>query len=115
MKLTHLTFGLAATLAIFIFPATALSAGSSVQRTILSIGCHHDADICYANLDAAVGPAACNSDSIRWQPSRTNGKEVLSLLHGAFLAGKKVDFYVNDACFGLQPMYPTFSFATIIR
>lgn len=104
---------LATTVALFAFPATTRAAGSSGPRSILSIGCHYGDDICFADLDAAVGPTGCKATSIRWQPGKTNGKEIMSLLYGAFLAGKKVDFYVVDECFVLQPAFPTFGFATV--
>lgn len=91
-------------------------AGYSEGRTIWQLGCQLGADICWAYLDTAVGPPSCKSDSIRWQPSTTNGREMLTLLHAAFLAGKKVGFWVaDDRCFSPQPAFPTFDFATVYK
>jgi hypothetical protein len=90
--------------------------GDSGARTIVQLGCHQGSDICYAYLDAVVGPPSCRSDSIRWQPSSTNGREIFTLLQGAFLAGKSVMFWVADnRCFAPQPAYPTFDFATVFK
>ncbi|BCL73243.1 exported hypothetical protein [Vibrio nigripulchritudo MADA3029] len=86
-------------------------AKSSGWRDIKEIGCHLNDGTCYANLDAAVGPAKCNSTSIRWnKDNAASGKETLSLLMTASAAGKKVRFNVVDTCYGI---YPTFNYIVV--
>ncbi|MGK3962892.1 hypothetical protein WMF38_01705 [Sorangium sp. So ce118] len=106
---------LACTMFALAIPSKA-SAEATGQRQILQIGCHLNDDICYVTISgSAAGPSRCRSTSIRWNSqSSTNGKNLLSLLTAAYLAGKKVNFAVSDsACFSDQPTYPTFDYANV--
>jgi len=96
-------------------PLFAFAGGAnSGPRTIISIGCHLGSNACYADVDGAyVGPAGCVSNSIRWDPTASGGKENLSLLTAAYMAGKKVSFFVSDSCFTGQTMYPTFFYTNL--
>lgn len=88
----------------------------SGSRTIQSIGCHADGTVCYMTVDgAAVGAASCMSNNIRWSGADQAGRTTLSLLYGAFLAGRKVDLCVDTSgCFAAQPLYPTFHWYYVV-
>ncbi len=93
-------------------PGQAL-AGPSGRRQILSMGCHLGDNTCYVYVSGdPIGPASCRSTSFRWnQKTDPNGQSILSLLTAAYLAGKPVDFYINDtACYAAQPGFPTFAY-----
>ncbi|WP_342375089.1 hypothetical protein NVS55_27780 [Myxococcus stipitatus] len=85
-------------------------------RKILNMGCETDRNICWVDVSgAAVGPAGCSSTSLRFSPASTNGKSILSLLTGAFLAGKEVNFEVNTTtCFAEQPTFPVIGYINFI-
>lgn len=99
----------ASLLAALLLGSEAAAFTNSGYRNILDIGCHADGSVCYVTVDGdAVAPSTgCVSNSIRWSGADPAGKTVLSLLYGAFLAGKQVNFTM-DACFATQPTYPTF-------
>lgn len=98
-----------------LYVTVASAAGLSGYRTIVDIGCHLTNNTCYAYLDGEpVGPPECQRDSIRWnEQTAPNGKSTLALLTSAFMAGKKVSFYVTDVCYEDQPAYPTFSYINV--
>ncbi|MCP3169502.1 hypothetical protein [Myxococcus qinghaiensis] len=85
-------------------------------RKILNLGCSTNDSTCWVEVEgAAAGPTGCSSTSLRWSTASANGKSILSLLTGAFLAGKQVRFEVTDGnCFDAQPMYPTFGYINFI-
>ena len=113
MKKLIPTLGLFAAL---ILNSTAHAAASTGARNITSIGCHLGSTTCYADIDGSfVGPATCSSYSLRWDSNTTNGKEILSLLTAAYMANKKVSFYVIDTCYTGQTMYPTFAFINLMN
>lgn len=87
-----------------------LACEHSGPRSILNIGCHVDGSVCYMTLEGApVGAASCMSTNIRWGGADQAGRTTLSLMYGAFLAGKKVDLCVDTTgCFAAQPAFPTF-------
>ncbi len=94
------------------------SAADTGPRDILDIGCHLFDNTCYVTVSGdAVGPASCRTNSIRWNSqSSPGGKNALSLLTAAFLAGKKVNFSVPDtSCYADQPFQPTFSYFAVVR
>jgi hypothetical protein len=96
-------------------PGQAL-AGSSGSRQILSIGCHLWDNTCYVYVSGdPIGPTSCRNTSFRWnQKADPNGQSILSLLTAAYLAGKRVDFYINDTnCYAAQPAYPTFNYVML--
>ncbi|MCB1214378.1 MAG: hypothetical protein KDK66_02760 [Deltaproteobacteria bacterium] len=81
-------------------------------RTITRVGCHINSNICFANLagDFVGVPSQCEATSVRWETTNPNGKEMLSMIMAAYVAGKKIDFMI-DSCFGPQPTFPTFRYA----
>ncbi|WP_338864869.1 hypothetical protein [Myxococcus stipitatus] len=85
-------------------------------RKILNIGCETARNICWVEVSgAAVGPSACLGTSLRFSPAAPNGKSILSLLTGAFLAGKEVNFEVSTTeCFAEQPIFPGIGFINFI-
>jgi hypothetical protein len=85
--------------------------GMTGPRKILSMGCHNDSSgVCYLDIEgSAVGAVSCYGTTIRWDAVNVPGGKIqLSLLTAAYIAGKPVNFYIPDACFSLQPAYPTF-------
>jgi hypothetical protein len=101
---------------IAVAPTLARADGTGA-RTILDIGCTIPGDICYVTVDgAAAGPSQCSSTSLRWSIADAGGREILSLLYGAFLAGKRVNFFmVTDCCFARQNNFPTFAYIYVMR
>jgi hypothetical protein len=98
---------------IVLFVPEQARAGLSGPRRILAMGCHLVDNTCYVEISGdPAGPASCRSTSVRWnQKTDPNGQSILSLLTAAYLAGKSVDFYVNDtACYAAQPVFPTFTY-----
>ncbi|HMU66143.1 MAG TPA: hypothetical protein PKE57_03290 [Cellvibrionaceae bacterium] len=102
-------------LAMTFISVSSYAAGGTGLRKILGIGCHNGGDpVCYVTIEGApVGPAGCNSTSIRWDSSLAGGKNQFALLTAAFMAGKPGDLFIMDTCFPLQPGYPTFSFSNL--
>lgn len=85
-------------------------------RQIVELGCHAWDNTCFVTISGdAVGPAACRGNSLRWNTqSSPGGKNLLSLLTSAFLAGKAVRFDVVDTtCYADQPAFPTFTYAQL--
>jgi hypothetical protein len=99
---------------LFLFSVSCFAASMSGPRKILSIGCHNTDPICYITIEGSpVGPAGCNGTSIRWDSSTIPGKNHLSLFMAAYHAGKPVDLSILDACFPIQPNFPTFGFSNM--
>ncbi|AGC46909.1 hypothetical protein MYSTI_05632 [Myxococcus stipitatus DSM 14675] len=88
------------------------AASSTGLRKITNMGCAVSDNTCWVEVaGAAAGPAGCSGNSLRWSMASTGGKNILSLLTGAFLAGKEVRFEVVDtACYAESPAYPTFHY-----
>ncbi len=100
---------------VFLVASSLLNSANSQGfelKEIKSIGCHLNNDTCYVTVSgSAVGSAQCNSKSLRWRKdANISGKETLSLLTTAFIAGKKVHFNITESCLG---NYPTFNYFTI--
>lgn len=96
---------------IFISPFSYSSTGSTGWREISEIGCHLNDGTCYVSLDINVGPSNCHGSSVRWNKEHSDsGKETLSLLMAASAAGKKVNFYISDSCYGA---FPTFNYMSV--
>lgn len=84
------------------------------SRKIIAMGCHNTDSICYIEIDgAAVGPANCRGNSIRWDSSTTPGKNQFALLLSAYHAAKPISLNVADSCFSMQSNFPTFSYSYI--
>ncbi len=95
-------------LALCCVTLTANAVTSTGYRTITKIGCHNVDNTCYVYLDGdAVGPAACQSISIRWNVEQDpNGQATLAMLMSAYYAEKKVLFGVADSCYAYQSGFP---------
>jgi hypothetical protein len=94
--------------------SSAASAATYVTSTIQAIGCHKGDDLCYVNLETAVGPTDCNSTSVRWySDADAGGKNALSLLMAAYLAGKTVHFAINESTC-ISDTYPTFLYLKLL-
>lgn len=92
------------------------SQNQAITFTINKIGCHLNDPTCYIYIDQSVGPADCSANSIRWNKKTSeSGKEALSLLLAAHMAGKQVDMAVSEACFSNNPKYPTFVHFSVIK
>nr|VFK79319.1 MAG: hypothetical protein BECKSD772D_GA0070982_10452 [Candidatus Kentron sp. SD] len=93
----------------------AVSAEYTGVRNILNMGCHNVDNTCYVTISgSSVGPSGCRSTSIRWNEQHdANGKSVLALLTGAFLAGKQASFSISGSCYRYQNNYPTFTYFSI--
>jgi hypothetical protein len=104
MKNTLLMSAALLTLAL---PGAALATPTGL-RTITDVGCHHNNEVCWVNISGApVGPAACSNNNIRFSTAQY-GKNTLSLLTAAFLAGRQVNIEVQDsACFAGDLRFPT--------
>lgn len=90
-------------------PAMATSTG---LRNVTDVGCHLGNEVCWVIISgAAVGPlTSCTTNNIRFSTASPNGKNVLSLLTAAFLAGRQVSIEVQDtACFAGDLRFPTLS------
>lgn len=94
------------------YQAMALDSG---PRHITGIGCHNGDQTCFINVDGPLtGPAACKHFSIRWNvQTDPGGKNTLSLLTAAYLAGKTINLAIADTCYATQPTYPTFVYVTV--
>jgi hypothetical protein len=100
--------GVAVAGAFWAIPAEATGSGT---RRIVSLGCHAfpAGDTCYVIIDGpSVGPAGCHNKSLRWASGTVAGKNALTQLTAAFLAGKQVSFEIPDTCFANEPAFPTF-------
>lgn len=92
---------------------------------ITSLGCHTQlrapneaiSGTCFVRIDQNVSSTAtmpCGGHDVRWDASTPAGRNMLSVLQGAFLTGKPVDFGIrDDACYGLQSNHPTFEFVYV--
>lgn len=105
---------LSAAVAALVLPGQALAEGTGL-RTIANIGCHTEDNTCWADISGApVGPASCRGTSLRFSTNSANGKNILSLLTSAFLAGKQVNFYVHDSvCYSAQPVFPSIAYLSL--
>ncbi len=102
----------------FVFVFLCISNDSSAEwvgsRKILSMGCHNTDSICYIEIEgAAVGPANCRGNSIRWDSSTIQGRNQFALLLSAYHAGKPISLNVADNCFSMQTNAPTFLYSYI--
>jgi len=98
----------------FLVSSSVFSASMSGPRKITEIGCHAGDNTCFVGVDGAVvGPASCSGVSIRWDSSSSAGKNQLSLLMAAYMAGKSVNFYILDGCYSAQTTYPTFGYSVV--
>lgn len=101
-------------ISLIIFPAFSYSAGYTGPRSLLEVGCHNGDGTCYLVVDgAAFGESSCMGSSLRWDASTKSGRNVLGVLNSAFIAGRKVDFYVSPGCYLNQPAFPTFSWFNV--
>ena len=85
----------------------------SGPRSIVQYGCHTNVDYCWVQVSgAAVGPAACTGNELRWHGGTPGGKNTVAMIIAAHARGGTVDFGVVTAgCFDSQPTYPTFDWA----
>ena len=61
-----------------------------------------------------VGPAACSTTSIRWDPGASpNGQVAVAQLTAAYLTGQRVNFVLYDSCWAEWPSYPTIWFYSL--
>jgi len=99
---------------LILFSQFGQAAGHTGPKKILEVGCHKEDGTCFATIEGgAVGPSSCRSGSIRWSTADANGKSILSLLLGAYLAEKPANFWIIDSCFSGNTSFPTFSFVVL--
>ncbi len=99
---------LSAVAVAFAFPGQALATGTGL-RTITGMGCHLHDNTCWVLISGtAVGPTSCRTNTLRFDSSLPNGKNILSMVTGAYLAGRQANFEVVDtACYTPQSGDPT--------
>jgi hypothetical protein len=83
------------------------------SRNIVLLGCLYGSDgsatTCYLTLDGApFGPATCSGNQVRWDSSTPAGKNALPLFLAAYYGGKQIHLQISDACYALDPNWPTF-------
>ncbi len=103
-------------LSIVFFNSVAQAAGHTGSRKIVDMGCHLGDDTCYVTLDSNIAQGNCaatTAASVRWSSSSVAGRNALTLLTAAYMSGKRVSFYITDACYSSQPSFATFGFYTI--
>jgi len=91
-------------------PKTAVAQTTSTGLvTINNMGCGvQGGGGCFVYISGPnVGPAGCNTNSIRWDPAAPNGQIALAQLTAAFVAGRQVNFVLADTCWSPWPSYPT--------
>ena len=79
-------------------------------RKITGMGCHVVDGICFVNLEGSLfgSTEGCSSVQARWDSSTAGGKNNLSMLMAAWLAGKEVDLYLRGC---QDEFWPTFAWA----
>ena len=84
-------------------------AGYTGLRTITNVGCHLNDTTCWVEIAGpAVGPEICRNNNLRFSTNSPNGKNILSLVTAAFLAGKQVNLNFPDTtCYADQSPFPT--------
>lgn len=103
-------------LSIFLFSTESYAAGHTGSRKIVDMGCHLGDDTCYVTLDSNIAQGNCaatTAASVRWSSSSVGGRNALTLLTAAYMSGKRVSFYITDACYNSQSSFATFGFYTI--
>jgi hypothetical protein len=71
--------------------------------------------VCWVYISGPnVGPAACSTNSIRWDPGASpNGQVAVAQLTAAYLVGQHVSFVLYDTCWAEWPSYPTIWFYSL--
>jgi len=103
-------------IASLVFAICASSAYSeSVTTYIEDIGCHKNDNICFIRIETIVGPAACQSSSVRFETAKdAAGTSALALFTAAFFADKHVRLQISNSCFAYQSGYPTFDWFHVL-
>lgn len=120
------TFIICVSTAVVILTASDASAQVAAPGYLIKkIGCHQQPPglswpaTCSVTVDRdlPLGDAGCQGfrRELRFEVNAPLGKENLTLLHAAFLAGKQVTFYFYPGywCNPSQPWYMTFGFAEV--
>ena len=116
MAKRRIAFWAAAALAWVAVPPVGAQSISTGAVTITSMGCGMEGTtVCWVYISGPnVGPAGCNTNSIRWDPaSSPNGQVALAQLTAAYLAGHTVNFVLADTCWAKWAAYPTIWYYSI--